>query len=387
MQNSFLNHISATLKKAEDEQRFRVVRGLTPLDDGRCILNGQTCIDFSSNDYLGLASHPELIEASVCWTKRFGAGAKGARLITGTLEAVLLLEERIARWKGTEAALLLGSGYMANTGILNAFGGRGTVFFGDKLNHASLNTGCQSPHAEFKRYRHNDLAHLRMLLHDFPESARGMIVSDTVFSMDGDIVDVAALRLMAAEFNLMLYLDDAHAGGVLGENGKGLGGSLMPWELVMGTCSKAFGTYGAYVACSRQIKDFLINSCGSFIFTTALPPAVYGAIDGALSVMMSGEGAMRRERVARHSARLRTALREAGLNIGNTETPIVPVIVGDNVKVKRISAALREKGFLCVAICPPTVPQGSARLRISVSAAHSDADIEALIQTLIPLCL
>lgn len=380
--NPILKHIEESLRKAETENRFRKVRGLTPLPEGRARIDGEICIDFSSNDYLGLANHEEVVAAAKGWLEMYGAGSKASRLITGTSEAVLGLESRIARWKGTEAALILGSGYMANVGILKSFASRNTVFIADKLNHASLNTGCQDPLSTFKRYRHNDMRQLRETLADTPSDAKKIIVSDTVFSMDGDIADIDTLRSLAGEFNALLYLDDAHAGGVFGENGKGFGGSTNPAEMVLGTCSKAFGGYGAYIACSHVMRDYLINACGSFIFSTALPPAVYGAIDGALSVIISGEGEIRRRRVNELAEILRAGLRERGYNIGNSATPIIPIILGDNDTAKAFAAELKQRGLLCMAICPPTVPQGEARLRISLSAAHSKTDIATLLDTL-----
>lgn len=380
--NPTLQRLEKTLEALRSEERFRTLRGITP-DSGRfCRVQGQTLIDFASNDYLGLARHPLVIESAQDWSARYGAGCRASRLVDGTLPAVLELEAEIARWKGTEAALILGSGYMANVGILRALSTKNTVFLADKLNHASLNLGCQNPPAEFKRYRHNDMTHLRSLLSVFPQDAEKIIVSDTVFSMDGDLAPLDELRSLANEFNALLYLDDAHGGGIIGTKGKGLSGSVSPAEIAMGTCSKAFGSYGAYVACSTQMRDILINTCGSFIFSTALPPAVYGAISGALSVIRSAEGDRRRQTLAERSEQLRSGLRNLGFNTGtvpSVSTPIIPLILGENSVALQASDTLRNAGFLTVAIRPPTVPLHSARLRLTLCSDHTSEMIEAFL--------
>ncbi len=378
----FLDKIQQKLAIAENEARFRTFRAIEPAPQGRCIFQGKSCFDFSSNDYLGLADHPHLIEKSIEWTTRYGAGGRGSRLVTGTYQAILDLEERLAQWKQTESALIIGAGYMANVGLLHALAEKGAVFFGDKLNHASLNLGCASDKITFKRYKHNDLAHLESLLSQFADIPLKVIVSDTVFSMDGDVADTQSLRALAQKFNALLYLDDAHAGGLIGPHGKGLAGSDFAGEIAMGTCSKAFGSYGSYVGCTQTLKDYFVNYCSSTIYTTALPPSVYGTIEGALDLFMSEEGAMRRENVMLRANQLREGLHALGLNTLESSTPIVPVIVGENETVMQWSNALLELGFLGVGIRSPTVPLHTARLRLSVSAAHTQDDISQLLNAI-----
>ena len=342
-------------------------------------------IDVSSNDYMGLARHPLLIGRAREWAASHGTGARASRLVVGTLELHERVEAKLARLKGTEAALLFASGWQANAGVLAALlrlPGPAPLVFTDRLIHASLHHGCAAAGVPQIRFRHNDLAHLVKLLEaSAARPGRRFIVTESVFSMDGDRADVPALAEIAGRFGAFLYLDEAHATGVLGRGGMGLSCGVAGVDLVMGTFSKALGGFGAYVAGSRALCDWLVNACSGFIHTTALPPPMLGAIDAALDLVPGMDEA--RARLMQSAARVRGALAEAGIDTGESSTQIVPAIVGGEREALGWAAALRERGVLAIAIRPPTVPRGTSRLRLGLSAGHSDADIGMLIDALV----
>ncbi|MCY1204482.1 8-amino-7-oxononanoate synthase [compost metagenome] len=379
---------SSELARAETRRVRRRLRTATAAAPGRIVLGGASVLNFSSNDYLGLARHPLLVERAREWAARHGAGAQASRLVCGNLDLHEQVEAKLARLKGTEAALLLASGWQANAAVLPALlraaAGQGDVeLYADKLNHASLHHGCQAAGARQIRFRHNDLDHLESLLAARAEAAAGkpvarFIVTESVFSMDGDRTDVARLADLADRYQAFVYLDEAHATGVLGPGGMGLAG-LAPGriDLAMGTFSKALGGFGAYVAGSRALCDYLVNACSGFIYTTALPPAVLGAMDAALDLVPALDA--ERARLAAAGDRLRAALREMGLDTGASSTQIVPAIVGDEARALEMASRLEQRGLLAVAIRPPTVPAGTSRLRVTLSAAHRDADVSRLI--------
>ena len=374
--------INNFLKEAEAAGLKRTLRRVTPISARECLLEESVApvIDFSSNNYLGIADHPKLKEESIRWTEKFGTGSKASRLVSGTLPEYIELEEKIAAWKGYDAAMIIGSGYMANTGIIPALADRKSAIFADKLNHASLNAGCKLAEAKFLRYTHNDFDTLDRQLQQSTANDK-IIISDTVFSMDGDIADMIQLAKFAKAYNAMLYLDDAHATGLFGERSEGLAHNQNA-DIAMGTFSKAMGCYGAYAACSEEIKEYLINRCGSFIYTTALPPGVYGAISAVVDLVQTPEFCEIRRKLLEKSANFAKEIRNLGFETGNTGTPIVPIIIGDTDKTLRMSQRLLEKGFFAVPIRPPTVPKGTARLRISLNAAHTDEDIERLLEAM-----
>ncbi|MPT28508.1 MAG: 8-amino-7-oxononanoate synthase [Achromobacter sp.] len=381
---------SSELARAEARRVRRRLRTATAAAPGRIVLGGAPVLNFSSNDYLGLSRHPLLVERAREWAARHGAGAQASRLVCGNLDLHEQVEAKLARLKGTEAALLLASGWQANAAVLPALlraaAGQGEIeLYADKLNHASLHHGCQAAGARQIRFRHNDLDHLESLLaaRAGPAAAPAVrfIITESVFSMDGDRTDVARLAALAERYQAFVYLDEAHATGVLGPGGMGLAG-LAPGgiDLAMGTFSKALGGFGAYVAGSRALCDYLVNACSGFIYTTALPPAVLGAMDAALDLVPTLDA--ERARLAASGQRLRGALRSLGVDTGGSSTQIVPAIVGDAARALALAATLEQRGLLAVAIRPPTVPAGTSRLRIALSAAHRDADIDQLIDGL-----
>jgi 8-amino-7-oxononanoate synthase len=341
---------------------------------------GAHLLDFSGNDYLGLSRHPALIARARDWTERYGAGAGASRLVTGTLDAYAAVEEKLAGFKGAEAALVFNAGFQANATILPALAELlgDTLVYADRLNHASLHHGIAAAGLRQQRYRHNDLDHLRTLvMRDQSKPGRRLIVTESVFSMDGDRAPLGALIALADEFGAHLHVDEAHATGVLGPQGRGLTaehpGRI---DVVMGTLGKALGGFGAYVAGSRVLIDYLVNRCAGFIYSTALPPSVFGALDAALEILPAMEA--ERARVRDHAGRFREAARRRNFSTGASDTQIVPLLIGGNDATVSAQARLEQDGLLAIAIRPPTVPEGEARLRLSFSAAHREADIERL---------
>ncbi|OIO01291.1 MAG: hypothetical protein AUJ49_07940 [Desulfovibrionaceae bacterium CG1_02_65_16] len=345
-------------------------------------------LDFSGNDYMGLAKRPELVDAALEAGRKYGAGSTGSRLLSGNTPVHTAFEARIAADKGTEAALIFASGYQTNASCIAALLDRTVLgaeplVFADKLNHASMHLGCALAGARQLRYRHLDLSHLKALLEKHADEDRPrVILSESVFGMDGDQADVAALQALALEHGALLYVDEAHATGVFGPRGFGLceAVELATTTVVMGTMSKALGTSGGYVACSRLVRDYLINKSGGFIFSTAPSPLVVAAGLSAWE-LLPGLDAERRALLAR-AERLRQGLRKLGLDPGGSTTHIVPVILGTPERTLAVKERLAQRGILVSAVRPPTVPQGTSRLRLGLSAAHTDADMARLLDAL-----
>ena len=378
---------SGALTSVKAGGQFRQLRHVERLSNARIkIDNGPELIDFSSNDYLGLSQHPALVLASQRQIARFGVGSGGSRLVTGNLYSFEEVEHKLAKEKKSEAALVFVSGVQANLTILPALldrkvlGGEPLVY-ADRLNHASLIQGCVAAGVRQIRFRHNDLEHLEeLLLRDAHESRARFIITESIFSMDGDCPDLLKLEKLAEKYNAFLYIDEAHATGVLGDSGFGLARGLKN-SLVVGTFSKGLGGFGAYVACSSLLRDYLINKCGGVMYATALPPAVLGAMNAALDIVpfMDAE----RRHISQMAARLRHCLGLAGGDTGKSSTHIVPVIFGDEGRTLSTSAKLEKEGYYVVAIRPPTVPAGTSRLRLAVSAMHHQDDIDALAERII----
>ncbi len=346
-------------------------------------------INFSANDYLGLSRHPLLQERAIEYTRRFGAGATASRLVCGNLEPFEEIEEKIARAKGTEAALILAAGWQTNAAVLaclfdSGIWGDEALVFGDKLNHASMHAGLAQSGIRQIRYRHNDLAHLRSQLaaHEDTPGPR-FIITESVFSMDGDMSDLDALSAMAREFGAFLYVDDAHATGVMGKTGFGLahGGNA---DLIMGTFSKGLGGFGSYIACSKTMRELLVNRCSGLIYSTALPPAVLGAIDAALELIPTLDG--ERQYLRAIADTLRDTLRTLGLEYGASASQIVPIVLGGEEEALSFAQELEECGILGIAIRPPTVPKGASRIRLALSSLHGTQDMETLQTALRRIC-
>ena len=379
--SSLERKLLASLAEYEAAGLKRSLRAVERVSARECRINGRLCLDFSSNDYLGLSFHPKLREESIRWTSLSGCGSGASRLISGTSAGSLELEERIARWKGFEASIILGSGYSANVGVIQSLLTRSSAIFADKLNHASLNAGCILSQADFKRYRHNDAAHLARMLSGADSSTERLVITDSVFSMDGDIAPLAAVHEAASSADAMLLIDDAHASGVMGERGHGLAAPEL-CDVAVSTFSKAMGSYGACVSCSAALKDYFVSKCGPFIYSTALPPSTLGTISAAVDFVQTAEAGSMRSSLMANAQFLRDGLAALGFGYGDSETMIVPVIVGGTSECLALSKKLLEKGVFAPAVRPPTVPQGTARLRVSVNAAHSRSDIERLLEAL-----
>ena len=384
--SKFDDDFAALLDKADLQKGRRVLRTVTPLGCAVVARDGRSLINFSGNDYLGLSRHPLLVERSAQWAARWGAGSGASRLVTGSLDLHRAVEEKLARAKGAEAALIFASGWQANASVIPAFlkpFGALALVFADRLNHASLHHGCAAAGVRQIRYRHNDLDHLEELLAAHAgQPGKRFIITESVFSMDGDRADVPRLAAIARCHDAFLYLDEAHATGVLGPAGMGLAG-LAPGgvDLAMGTFSKAMGSFGAYVAGSRTLCDYLLNSSSGFIYSTALPPAVMGAIDAALDVV-PGMDAERAVLVAA-ADNVRMRFNAAGIGTGLSSTQIIPAIAGEADRALALGTALEGEGILATAIRPPTVPAGTSRLRVTLSAAHRAEDIERMTEAVI----
>ncbi len=355
-------------------------------DAGTVMRDGRRLLNVSGNDYLALARHPLLAERAAEWAARHGTGAGASRLVTGTLDLHLAVEARLAAFKRTESALLFASGWQANAAVLPALlraahGDAAPLVFADRLIHASLHHGIAAAAVRQIRYRHNDLDHLQALLvgHADRPGCR-FIVTESVFSMDGDRADLIPLRCLAAAHDAFLYVDEAHATGVLGPVGAGLTVAAGGVDLAMGTLSKAFGSFGAYVAGSAVLCDFLANACSGFVHTTALPPPVLGAIDAALDLMPGLD--IERWHLQHGADRVRAALGEAGVDTAGSTTQIVPVVIGDAGATLAMAAAMERRGVLGVAIRPPTVPPNGSRIRLAMTAAHDDDTVTGIITTL-----
>ena len=339
------------------------------------LLEGNPVLVLCSNNYLGLADHPRLARAAADAALALGTSSGASRLISGSMSIHTELEGRLAAFKRKEAAVLFGSGYLANTGTIAALTGRGDVVFSDELNHASIIDGCRLSRAESFVYRHRDIEHLEWALRRAAGRA-ALIVTDGVFSMDGDVAPLPELAILARRNRCRLMVDEAHATGCMGPDGRGsvaavgLTGEV---DVIMGTLGKALGGYGAYVCGSRELIDYLVNTARPFIFSTALPPSVVAAADAALDLLE--ESPERVTRLKANAACLRQSLRDAGVEPAGFGTQIVPLVIGEADATVALSERLLERGVFAQAIRPPTVPAGTCRLRLTVMATHPETDL------------
>ena len=372
-----MSKITESLNKLKAQNLYRVLRTVESAQGARVVIEGKELLLLCSNDYLGLANHPKVKEAAKAAIDRYGFGSGASRLVSGSMEPHCSLEEKLAEFKGTEAALLFNSGYAANTGVIAAIAGREDMIFSDKLNHASIVDGCRLSMAKVKRYRHADVGHLEELL-KARDSGEKLVITDAVFSMDGDIAPLKEIAALAKKHSAMMMLDDAHGMGVLGAGGRGtaeeLGLCPDDIDIQMGTLGKALGAFGAYVAGSKELIDYLINSARPFIYSTALPPGMAAAAGAALDIVISEPE--RRERLKKNAAFLKNGLLGLGFDTGNTKTPIIPLMAGSAEKACSMMESLFEEGVFAQAIRPPTVPEGTARIRVTVTSEHSRSDLE-----------
>ncbi|BCB25413.1 8-amino-7-oxononanoate synthase [Sulfurimicrobium lacus] len=393
------------LKQRDADGLLRRRRVLQSPQGARVRVDGEDVLSFCSNDYLGLANHPALVEAACAGAQRFGVGAGASHLVTGHTAVHHELEQKLAEFTGLPEALLFSTGYMANLGVVTALLGRCDALFADKLNHASLNDAALLSRATMTRYPHADLAVLERQL-AASTARRKLVVSDAVFSMDGDIAPVPELLALCEKYDAWLLLDDAHGFGVLGKTGRGVlehfSSRLTPHPsyttfhatsrvesrnppqvgriIYMATLGKVAGVFGAFVAGAPELVAWLVQAARSYVYTTATPPLLAAALLASLRVIEAE--AWRRERLAELVGVLRQGLQLQRWQLMPSETPIQPLLIGSSQDAVRVSESLRQRGILVPAIRPPTVPQGTARLRITLSAAHSVVDVQQLVDAL-----
>jgi len=354
---------------------YRRMRMVSGPQGPRVVLDGTPVLLLCSNNYLGLADHPRVREAAADAAMRWGAGTGASRLVSGNMTLHRRLEERLAAFKGTQSAVLFGSGYLANLGVIPALARRGEIVFADELNHASTADGCRLAGAEVFAYRHGDVEHLAWGLRN-ADGRGALIATDGVFSMDGDVAPLEEIVELARRHDVRVMVDDAHGDGTLGPGGRGtiaeagLDGEV---DVIVGTLGKAFGSYGAYVACDDPMARYLVNSARTLMFSTGLPPAAVAAAMAALELL--AEQPRRVERLADNAAALRDELAREGFDVSGPETQIVPLIVGDAGLALRICEAALEQGVFAQAIRPPAVPEGTSRLRLAVMASHTKEEL------------
>jgi len=375
-----MEELAEFLRKRESEGLLRVLKPISSRSKEAVWLSGKEFIDFSSNDYLGLSQHPELIEAAKKALDKFGTASCASRLMSGDLSLHHELEERVALFKGKEAALVFNSGYQANVGIISALYGKGDCIFSDRLIHASIIDGIVLSGARFFRFRHNDAAHLELLLKkERAKFKKALIITETVFSMDGDRAPLKDLAALKDKYSCLIMVDEAHATGIFGDKGRGvveLERLEERIDLIMGTFSKALAGYGAYLAGSKLIINFLINTCRSFIYSTALPPSVIAC--NLKSLELIEDEPFRRSALLDNAGFFRNALRNKGFSIlGNSQ--IIPVMIGKNNMTLEYAERLKNKGYWVTPVRYPTVPKDEARLRLSLTYNHTKEILEEFI--------
>ncbi len=386
--NSDINHsnhldfIEKELQEREKNNNLRQLNSIYPKDAVTIVKNGKTLINFSSNDYLGLSKHPKIITTSQDYLNQYGTGSTASRLVTGTYDIHEKLEQKLAKLCNKESALLFNTGFQANSTIIPTLVDKKSLVLCDRLVHNSILQGIFLSQAQWTRYKHNDLGHLDTLLKKAISQGynRILIVTETVFSMEGDRSDVDALIQLSQQYNTLLYLDDAHSLGIMGEKGMGLTAYKSGIDISLGTFGKAFGSFGAFITASKLMCDYLINCCPGFIYTTALPPAVIGSINAALDIITTLD--KDRTYLLQQVDYLQNKLRNLGYQVINSSSPIIPVIIGDEKKALNLSQFLENNGILATAIRPPTVPKNTARIRFVLSSKHQPDQINYLIHLL-----
>jgi glycine C-acetyltransferase len=384
-----LAHLTAILNELKEKGTYFRLRVLDDQQAPVCHYDGKQVINLASNNYLGLANHPKLIEASLKATRELGVGSGAVRTIAGTMKIHMELEEKIARFKNVEACVVFQSGFAANAGTVSAILGKEDFILSDELNHASIIDGARLSRAKIKVFRHKDVAHCEELLQEVAnEPGRKLVITDGVFSMDGDIGPVDKLAALAEKYGAIMMVDDAHASGVLGRNGRGsidhfnMHGRV---DVQVGTLSKAIGSLGGYVCGSRDLIDYLYHRARPFLFSTSHPPSVAASCIAAFEILE--QEPERIDRLWDNTRYFQGELRRAGFNVGGvntpaTETPITPVILGEGRVAMEFSRALFEEGVMGTGIAFPTVPEGKARIRLIVTSEHTKAQLDRALEAL-----
>ena len=377
-----MSEIQNRLDELKELGLYRRMRLVAGPQGPRVLLDGKRVLLLCSNNYLGLADHPIVREAAALAATRYGVGAGASRLVSGNMTLHRRLEERLSDFKGTESCLLFGSGYLANMGVIAALAREGDVVFSDSLNHASIIDGCRLARAETFVYDHLDVEHLEWGLED--AGGRGsLIVTDGVFSMDGDVAPLEKIVELAQRYDARVLVDEAHATGVLGPGGRGAvaaAGLTDQVDVIVGTLGKALGGYGAYVCCNAELARYLTNSARTLIYSTGPPPPSVAAALAALTILQ--EQPRRTERLRFNASRLRDALVEEGFYIEGADTQIVPLVIGDSNIAMDVCERALKRGVFAQAIRPPTVPRGTARLRLAAMATHAPAELKWAAQQL-----
>jgi 8-amino-7-oxononanoate synthase len=366
------------LESRRKSGRLRELNSVESEQEAHIVVDGKRYINLSSNDYLGLTSHPEVVSCTKYYLDKYGSGSGASRLITGSREYHKQLESELSNWLGVESTLLFNSGYQLNSTLLSALADRDSIIYSDRLNHNSIVQGIIASRAVHRRYKHLDYAHLELLLRKDDQKTRKIIITESVFSMDGDVADIVSIAALAEEFDAILVVDEAHAVGVMGHEGKGIGHGIDRIDLRIGTFGKAFGSFGAYVAGSSELINYLINFCGGFIYTTALPPAVIGATQCALDLIKTMDA--ERQKLQELSYWFRSQLSVRSLHTFGSTSHIVPVFIGDEFKTLELSDTLKSHGFWVNAIRPPTVESGTSRLRFTLNVHHTMVDLSGCIE-------
>lgn len=368
------------VKELKSKEQFRSLTAL-PQNRGKFSYHRKKYLNLSSNDYLNLANARQLKKAAIKALKKWGCGATGSRLMSGGLPLHTELEKNLAEFFGYESALLFGSGFLTNLGVISALAEKNDELFFDRLNHASLIDGIRLSGAKWQRFKHNNLADLEKLLKT-SSGRQKLIIVDSLFSMDGDFAPLKKIAALAKKYQAFLIVDEAHAIGIVGKQGQGLCHKLnIKPDIITGTLSKAFGSYGGFVCCSQEIKDWLINSARTFIFSTALPPAIIGSTLKALELIKTKPASG--QKLLANAGYFYHLLKKAGLTLLPFESQIIPIIIGSNELSVKMAEKLWQEGIYVKAIRPPTVPKGTARLRLSVTLAHSKKDLRKAAQKII----
>lgn len=365
---------------------FRSLRLVESEHAPEIVLNGKKVLIFCSNNYLGFANHPELKRAGIEAIEKYGTSSVASRLVSGNMTLHEELEERIARFKGTECALLFNSGYHANTGVIPALADRGDLILSDELNHATIIDGCRLSRAEVVVYPHRDTTFVEDILRK-SRHLRKLIVTDGVFSMDGDIAPLRELVFLKDKYNAILMVDEAHATGVVGNNGRGITDELNVTEsvdIIMGTLGKALGSYGAFVATNRIIKDYLINKARSLIFSTSLPPSICAVSIRAIELLENSPEII--EKLHANVKHVKSGLKSMFPGIPDNMIPIIPLITGEEKLTMQITEKLLEEGIFVQGIRPPSVPPGTSRLRVTIMATHTKEQLDRLISAIHKIC-
>lgn len=357
---------------------YRRLKTVRPLSGMEMEVDGRRMLNFCSNDYLGLSRHPLLEQMAIEYLQKYGSGSTASRLVCGNYDCFEMVEKRIAELTENESALILNSGFQANVSLLPALADRDTLILSDRMNHNSIIQGSLLSRCHVKRFRHNDMNHLEELLRENRDNgvSRILIVTESVFSMDGDQSDIDTLVRLKEQYDSFLIIDEAHGTGVLGKKGMGptCGKDV---DMIMGTMGKAWGSFGAYVACSAKMREYLINFCYGLIYSTALPPSVIGSMDAALQLIPTMD--KERRDLFRKAALFRSSLNELGYDTGKSTTQIIPVIIGDERDTLELSKWLEDNDILAMTFRYPTVASGESRIRLSLSALHTQEHLEMVV--------